>query len=287
MCYNIMEYVFFQRFYMIICDLHTHTRFSFDGAQDSTPDALCRRALEVGITHLAITDHCDINGEVEGIYTPYAADEAWEAMSAAKEKYKGRLHLSRGIELGNAHQYPNEAKAALLRHPYEFVIGSLHNLTGVPDFCMLRYEMMTDAHIHSIFDRMLDETLQLVSFDGLHTLGHLTYMHRYISLAKKPFDFKPHYDKIVEIYKSLISRDMALELNVSTLWKGLGISMPTLELLKLYRDQGGRLITVGSDAHSPENVGKCIRKGYALLRTAGFSEVVVPEDGQRTTVSII
>ncbi len=272
---------------MIICDLHTHTSFSFDGAPDSTPDALCRRALEVGVTHLAITDHCDINGEVEGIYTPYAADEAWEAMSAAKEKYKGRLHLSCGIELGNAHQYPAEAAAVLAKHPYEFVIGSLHNLTGVPDFCMFRYEMMTDAHIHLLFDRMLDETLQLISFDGLHTLGHLTYMHRYITLAKKPFDFKPHYEKITEIYSSLISRDMALELNVSTLWKGLGISMPTLELLKLYKDQGGRLITVGSDAHSPENLGKCIRKGYALLRTAGFSEIMVTEDGQRSMVSII
>lgn len=272
---------------MVICDLHTHTKFSFDGAPDATPDALCRRALEAGVSHLAITDHCDINGEVEGIYTPYAADDAWEAMAAAKEKYKGRLHLSLGIELGNAHQYPAEAAAVLAKHPYEFVIGSLHNLTSVPDFCMLRYEMMTDAHIHSLFDRMLTETLEMLSFDGLHTLGHLTYIHRYVTLAKKPFDFKPHYDKITTIYRKLIERDVALELNVSTLWKGLGIAMPTLELLKLYKDTGGRLITVGSDAHSPEQVGKCIRKGYALLQTAGFSEVMTIEDGQRVPVSIL
>lgn len=272
---------------MIICDLHTHTCLSFDGAPESTPDTLCRRALEVGISHLAITDHCDINGEVEGIYTPYAADEAWEAMVAAKEKYRGRLNLSLGIELGNAHQYPAEAAAVLARHPYEFVIGSLHNLTDVPDFCMLRYEMMTDAHVHRLFERMLDETLRMVSFPGLHTLGHLTYIHRYITMAKKPFDFKTHYDKITAVYEALISCDMALELNVSTLWKGLGIAMPTLELLKLYHDRGGRLITVGSDAHSPEHVGQCVRKGYALLRTAGFSEVMVMEDGQRKAVSIL
>ncbi|MBE6585363.1 MAG: histidinol-phosphatase HisJ family protein [Ruminococcaceae bacterium] len=271
----------------MICDLHTHTHFSFDGAHEATADALCRRALEAGISHLAITDHCDINGEVEGIYTPYAADAAWEEMTAAKEKYRGRLHLSLGIELGNAHQYPIEAAAVLAKHPYEFVIGSLHNLKDVPDFCMLRYEMMTDAHIHRLFNRMLDETLDMISFDGLHTLGHLTYMHRYITLAKKPFNFKPHYDQIMAIYEKLIRLDMALELNVSTLWKGLGVSMPTLELLKLYKDMGGKLITVGSDAHSPENVGKCIRKGYALLQTAGFSEVMVVENGQRIMASIL
>ena len=62
---------------MILCDTHTHTRFSFDGAPDSTPDALCRRALEIGLTDLCITDHCDVNGEAEGIYTHYDADAAW------------------------------------------------------------------------------------------------------------------------------------------------------------------------------------------------------------------
>ncbi len=272
---------------MVICDLHTHTRFSFDGAPEATPDAMCRRALEVGVSHLAITDHCDVNGEAEGIYTPYAADKAWEAMCAARDKYQGRLQLSLGIELGNAHQYPSVASEVLSRHPYEFVIGSLHNLTDVPDFCMLRYEMMTDAHIHRLFDRMLDETLRMVSFPGIHTLGHLTYMHRYITLAQKPFDFKPHMEKIRAVYQTLIERDMALELNVSTLWKGLGIAMPTLELLKLYKDVGGKLITVGSDAHAPEHVGKCVRKGYALLQTAGFTEVMAMANGERIMVSIL
>lgn len=271
---------------MILCDLHTHTNFSFDGSKDATPDALCRRALEAGLSHLAITDHCDVNGEVEGIYTPYDADAAWDAMTAAKEKYKGKLNLIPGIELGNAHQYPDVAKSVLSRHPYEFVIGSLHNLRDVPDFCMLKYDMMTDAHIAQLFNRMLDETREMLSFDGLDTLAHMTYMHRYISLAKKPFDFKPHREKITEIYKTLIRKDMALELNVSTLWKGLGVTMPTMELLKWYKEAGGQLVTVGSDAHSPEHVGKAIRKGYALLATVGFTHVTVTQNGQREMLPI-
>ena len=260
---------------MILCDLHTHTKYSFDGSPEATPEALCRRALEAGLSHIAITDHCDVNGEVEGIYTPYDADTAWEAMVAAKEKYKGKLNLILGIELGNPHQYPDYARKVLARHPYEFVIGSLHNLRDVPDFCMLKYDMMTDAHIAQLFERMLNETAEMLTFDGIHTLGHITYMHRYITLAGKPFDFKPYREKIESIYKALIQKGIALELNVSTLWKGLGVSMPTMELLKWYREAGGELITVGSDAHSPETVGKAIRKGYALLATVGFTHVTV------------
>ena len=271
---------------MFLCDYHTHTRFSFDGNPAATHDAMCRRALEVGLSEIAFTDHCDVNGEVEGYYDPYNASAAFAAMQEVKEKYKGRLNVVCGIELGNAAQYPQAARAVLDAHPYEFVIGSLHNLKDVPDFCLMNYGHMSDGLIRRLFDRALDETLEMVRFEGITTLGHLTYMHRYITLAGKKLDFKPYYDKITAVYDELIRRDIAMEINVSTLWKGLGISMPTMELLKLYKDHGGRLITVGSDAHAPENLGKAIRKGYAILETVGFHEVLTVRDGQRVMQSI-
>ncbi len=272
---------------MFLCDYHTHTHFSFDGAPDATHDAMCRRALEIGLSDIAFTDHCDINGELEGLYTPYRADEAFAAMQAAKDKYKGRLNILCGIELGNAHQYPAEAAAVLRAHPYDFVIGSLHNLRDVPDFCMLRYEVMTDPHICRLFDRALDETIEMATTtDGLSTVGHITYMHRYITLCGRKFDFKPYYDKLEHLYRTIIHRDIALEINVSTLWKGLGIAMPTMELLKFYVDCGGKLVTVGSDAHAPENLGKSIRQGYAILRTVGIDRVLTVRDGERVLQSI-
>lgn len=271
---------------MFLCDYHTHTHFSFDGDPAATHDAMCRRALEIGLDHIAFTDHCDVNGEVEGYYAPYDADQAFTAMMEVKEKYKGRLNVVCGIELGNATQYPAEARAALDAHPYEFVIGSLHNLRDVPDFCFLNYEQMPDPLIARLFDRSLDEIIEMAQFPGITTVGHITYMHRYITLAGKKLDFKPHYDKIEHLYRTIIDRDIALELNVSTLWKGLGIAMPTMELLKLYKDCGGRLVTIGTDAHAPVNLGKAIRKGYAILETVGFHEVVTIENGQRVLRSI-
>ncbi len=277
---------------MILCDTHTHTRFSFDGAPDSTPDALCRRALEIGLTDLCITDHYDVNGEAEGTYTHYDADAAWDAMTEAQEKYRGRLYLTRGLELGNATQYPEVARAILERHPYEFVIGSLHNLRDVPDFSLLRFEGMSEALIDRLFCRAMDETAEMLTFTpptdapDFTTLGHLTYIHRYITMAGRRFDFCPHRDRIEAIFRLLLRRGIALELNVSTLWRGLGIAMPTLELLRFYRDCGGRLVTVGSDAHAPANLGRCLRQGYALLNAAGLHEVLVVRDGERQIQSI-
>ena len=267
---------------MFLCDYHTHTRFSFDGRPAATHDAMCRRALEIGLSDIAFTDHLDVNGEVEKLYDfPFDPAASFAAMMEVKEKYKGRLNVVCGIELGNPTQYPEAARAVLNAHPYEFVIGSLHNLRGVPDFYHMNFDTMSDGLIRQLFDRSLDETLEMVCFEGMTTLGHMTYMHRYVARSGKKLDLKPYYEKITAIYDQLIHRDVALEINVSSLWKGLGMPMPSMELLKLYKDCGGKLVTIGSDAHAPENLGKAIRKGYAILETVGFHEVVTIENGQR------
>ena len=272
---------------MFLCDYHTHTRFSFDGRPTATHDALCRRALEIGLSDIAFTDHLDVNGEAERLYDfPFDPDASFAAMMEVKEKYKGRLNVVCGIELGNPTQYPETARAVLDAHPYEFVIGSLHNLRGVPDFYHMSFDTMSDGLIRQLFDRSLDETLDMVGFEGMTTLGHMTYMHRYVIRSGKTLDLKPYYEKIAAIYAELIRRDVALEINVSSLWKGLGMPMPSMELLKLYKDCGGKLITIGSDAHDVENLGKAIRKGYAILETVGFHEVLTIQNGERVLQSI-
>jgi len=68
---------------------------------------------------------------------------------------------------------------------------------------------------------------------------------------------------------------LGIELNVSGLDKPEQNyrAHPDLPLLKLYRDCGGGIITVGSDAHKAARVGANVQAGYALLRKAGFSHV--------------
>lgn len=266
--------------YTTLCDTHTHSLFSFDGAPNATIDALCQRAIALGMSDLAITDHCDVNGEVEGLYRIYDHETAWNELSIAKEKYKGKLHLARGLELGQPHQSPAYALEVLSRHPYEFVIGSLHNLTAVPDFCMLDFSKVPLPLATQLFDRTLEEILLLLDYP-ITTLGHLTYQNRYMFIGGMHYDFTPHKDKLVSVFEKLIRRDIALEINVSTLWRGYGFTMPHAELLRLYHDIGGRLVTLGSDAHAPENLGRCIGDGAQLLSDIGFTHALVIRDGER------
>jgi histidinol-phosphatase (PHP family) len=275
---------------MFKCDYHIHTYFSFDGDKEATPDALCLAAIANGVTDLAITDHFECNWRAEAAYPPYRADEAYDEIMAAKEKYRGKLNLTYGIELGQANQHPDEAKALLDSHKFDFVIGSIHNLKGAIDFYYWNFETvfrdMQPSYIGHQFERYIDELCEVIDRFDVDTVAHLTYIYRYCALSGNHYDFTRHADKAEELFKKMIAKDIALEVNVSTLWKGLGFAMPDREFLSLYRDCGGRLVTVGTDSHSSEHVGECVEDGFELLRSVGLNDVVVVRDGKKEVVKI-
>lgn len=261
----------------MLADLHTHSCFSFDGAPEATIDTLCETAIVRGLTHLAVTDHCDINGEIEGIYAVLDKDAVFAAVCKAKKKYADRLTLLFGVELGQAYQYPGEARALLDRYPYDIVLGSLHNLRGEQDFYYMDYKTLTDAQITDLFDRCLDETMELLDFDGIHVLTHLTYMHRYVRRGGKDIDFAPFHEKLIALLEKVIKKGVALELNTSALPPARGgVFSPTKEILSLYRSLGGKLISIGSDAHAPQNIAQHFDAAKKALLDCGFTELAVP-----------
>ena len=270
----------------MLFDSHSHTVFSFDGDSEATPSSVCESALKNGLSGIAFTDHFDVNGEVEGIYPHFDADAAYRAATLEKERLAGRLRVAVGVELGQATEYPKEARAFLDRHDYDFVLGSIHNLPGVPDFYYLTFQIIPDALSHQLFERTLNEATKLCDFSGIHALAHLTYMHRYITKVGRTFDFTKHTEQLEALFTKMIRKDIALEINVSLFRRGLDLFMPTKEIVALYRSLGGMLFTVGSDAHAPADIGANIRDGYAMLRSLGVTEVAFYEKGSPDLIPI-
>lgn len=275
---------------MFKCDYHTHSYLSFDGDDSSTPDELCKIAIEKGITDLAITDHfeCNWNSDVNGVYPPLDTVRSYNEIMIAKEKYADKLNVSIGLELGQANQCPDEAYAVLNRHNYDFVIGSIHNLTSMRDFFYFDFSKdFSEEYIYELFEKNIDELCQVVDMHiGIDAIAHITYMQRYLTLSGKAHDFAKHTNSLSRLFSKMISNDIALEVNVSTLWKGLGFAMPSYDILSIYRKIGGRLITIGTDAHSPRNVGDCIDTGFDLIRSVGFDSVLVVRNGNKTLIKI-
>ena len=267
---------------MFIADGHTHSKYSFDGPDDISGeiDSICSAAIVAGLSEVAITDHLEINGEVEGIYPPCNCENIRRDVFAAKEKFSGKLYVCYGIELGQAAEYPEQAREYLKKFGYEYVAGSLHSLPGVPDFSFFNYKWFTDKHIEKLFSDNIKALCDLCDFEGINTIAHFTYLHRYTSRANRKLNFENFIPQIKDFFAKVIYSGKALEVNTSTLRSDKPMTMPTHDLLRLYRECGGELITCGSDSHGSEFIGAGIKETYEFLASAGFKYVTVFHDGK-------
>ena len=275
---------------MLLCDYHIHTNFSFDADKNATVDAICQAAIEKGLTHIAITDHLDVNYKYDYPKIHYDAKGAREAILLAKEKYRDVLSVSYGIEIGQAHQYPEDTEKILSENNFEFIISSLHNIRSMPDFYFYFKDNtdVPDEKIHKIYDVCLDEICEGLALfgDRVNTIGHITYMHRYLAECGLTLDFSYHTEKLERLFSLAIEKGVAIEVNTSTFYKGLGFTMPTYELMEKYYAMGGRLVTLGSDAHTPENVGRGITEAIEMLKKIGFDSVLCMHDGKTQNIKI-
>jgi len=257
---------------MYLADYHTHTScFSPDGR--STVDELCQSAVQTGLRELCITDHYDVNGW-NGEPYDFSEDEYYETLSEARERYGGELLLLIGREIGQATQNRELAERISSDPRLDFVIGSLHNLAGYDDFYFLDYPDI--ERCRTLTELYLSELRELILLGGFDVLGHLGYPLRYIrGRAGLDFDYSGYLTEISGLYRLLISSGKGIEVNTSGLRQAFGQTMPSFDLIELYRQCGGEIITIGSDAHAAQDVGAGIAEGQEMLRAAGFEYFTV------------
>lgn len=257
---------------MIPYDAHAHSHFSYDADPAATLDAICESAIAKGITHLALTDHYDINAVQDGIYT-YDISAAKAAVEEAKEKYGNLLTLSYGIELGSATQYPEEAEAFLKKHKFETVVGSTHYMTGCDDFAYWDMKNISHEDFSEAFLLYLAELTRMCELGHSDILAHITYPVRYFVRAGHQFDLSYCKDELADLLTTAIDHGMLLEVNTSGYRQGMSGPLPDKSVIELYRDLGGRLISVGSDAHTPADIGANYKEAEELLRSLGMNKI--------------
>ena len=268
----------------MLADLHTHSFYSFDGKPNASPDNIARAAIAAGLTHVAVTDHCDIDCELAGLYRPLDREKCFAELAAAKENYRGQVEILVGIELGQAHHCPADARAVLEQFPYDIVLGSVHNLENERDFAFFDFSKIDDDEAHAYFARVIAEKMQLCDFEGIQVITHLTYMDRYMHRAGKALDIAPHKESLTRLLDKILQKGLTLELNTSCLDGDL--AMPTPEILSLYRSLGGTRVCLGSDGHFPERIAQQFDKGYQILLDCGFTELTLPTRTQTITYPI-
>lgn len=228
----------------MIFDSHMHSKFSTDSIMKIEDAINTAKERNLGII---ITDHMDLA-------YPIKEDFKFHIPSYFKEYEKYRSDkLKLGIEIGLTEDTLLENEAIPKNYDFDFVLGSIHavnNLDIYVDYINQGYDKNTFFKYY--FENMLTCVKLYNNFDSL---AHIDYPCRYCKFENKEIILEDFKDIIAEIFKTLINKNKALELNTSRLHiKEAQSSLITI--YKLYKDLGGKYITLGSDAHIQNSIGK-------------------------------
>ena len=255
---------------MYLCDLHSHTKISPDSKEELSHTA--RAAMAAGVRELCVTDHCDLLG-LEGepvAFFDWAAAKA--QYRAARAEAGDRLILRLGLELGSAPSDPDAARSilALGGEELDFVLGSLHHWIGMEGGRDLSF---SDYHDNPELSRRavestLDHTWTLVAKcpDCYDSLAHIVYPLRYIHRDGIALSLADYEDRVRTIFTEIAKTGHAMEVNT---YRGRDLDC-WVPVLRWFKECGGELVTVGSDAHRAQDVALGIPPALEILRAAGF-----------------
>ena len=251
----------------MIFDSHTHSRFSSDSRAE--PREMMEAALAKGLMGLCVTDHFDCD-EIPAFCTLENLRGAKAALEPLREEYAGRLELLRGVELAQGVMCPNEAREPLALTDYDYILGSVHAGRWREDYYWMDYR--DPPHPLPVLIReYFENCLAVARWDQVDALAHLGYLKRYAIRDGVTLDYTPYDDLIDEILCTLIATGKALEVNTSGFRYGLPEWIPGIEIWRRYWAMGGELVTIGSDAHRPEDIGAGHKEAQRMLRELGFT----------------
>ena len=256
-------------------DYHVHSEFSDDS---TTPMELqAEQAVTLGLDELCFTDHVDYGVKYDagdpmlktGNYEANANySEYFPALEAVREKFRGMLTIRAGLEFGvqtiTIKQY--EDLYAKYRGKLDFVLLSIHQIDNLELWTQQYQAGKSQAEYNRGYYEELLRVMQ--NFHDYSVLAHLDLVVRYDQ--KGMYLFANVKDIVAEILETAIRDGKGIELNTSSWRYGLSDTTPSREILELYRDLGGEILTMGSDAHSPKYVAAHFDEGRDILRSLGF-----------------
>ncbi len=266
----------------MFADYHVHSEFSDDS--EYRMEDIVRDAVDMGMQELCFTDHVDYGIKRDwddprgmvyrkgGIGEPARMALAnvdypsyVKKIRDLQEKYKDRLKIRVGMEFGMQRHTIGKYEALFREYPFDFIILSIHQIEN-EEFWTGDFQK---GHTQrEYYMRYYWEMLSLVeNFHNYSVLGHMDLISRYDPIGNFPFSEIAHI--VEQILKKVIADGKGIEVNTSCYRYGLDMT-PGREILEMYRDLGGEILTIGSDSHRPEHLGAFVPEMMQELKGMGF-----------------
>ena len=248
----------------MLIDYHVHTLFSDDS--DTPMEEAIRQAVILGLNEICFTEHIDY-GVKEALNCNCEA--YFEELKRCRQEWENRICIRSGMEFGMQSHTISRFQETFDKYPFDFIILSCHQIENQK---FGNYEFQQGKSQKEYNRRYYEEILNVVKqYDGYSVLGHLDMIRRYDQAGPYPFELVR--DLVEEILRVVIAKGKGIEVNTCCYRFNFPDLLPSREILKLYRELGGEIVTIGSDAHAPRWVGWDSEGTQGELRELGFEAV--------------
>lgn len=247
-------------------DMHVHSNFSTDSVLDMERGILT--AIDKGFSGIAFTDHLDVDFTDYEDEFHFDFNDYFNTINSLKDKYCNQIDVLSAIEIGLQPHVYDETSSLINGFNFDYTIGSTHLIKKADPYCG-KYFKPGDNKIESynIYLEELYNNLVLFNSFKFNTMGHIDYIVRYADFPDSVLYYKDHAPLLDCILKYIIDNNISLEINTSTY-----IRQPLdTNILKRYKELGGYLITIGSDAHSEDKIGLIFSDYSSLIKECGFN----------------
>ncbi len=273
-------------------DVHNHCQeFSPDSSQPLLERIAEAKAL--GLRGLVMTDHYDkdlVDKDVLPGLSPMGSrpkpgewifyfPDYYERFAKEKEalaKAGDPFKLLMGVELGYAPALAEPYRELISHYPLDSIIASLHNLEFRDVYW---FKELYEREKLAVYALYLDGLRKMVEdMDYANVLGHFDYISRYAQYPEKKMYYRDLADEFDELFRVMIYNGISLELNSGSQRArendGRAMGLPDPEILLRYRELGGEMVSLGSDAHHKGFVGGLFKETASWLASLGFRSVV-------------
>ena len=281
---------------MIPTDYHLHSTHSADG-EASVLD-MCEAALAKGLREICFTEHVDFDRS-----DPAYGHLDWAAYTAsvaeARSRYAGRLVVRQGVEFDFRRAYGAEPGEFLAGRDLDFAIGSVHSAAGCQIHRLWKDRPPGSARaepccagakpgldMRTLLAEYFAETEALVASGRCQTIGHFDYIYKQLPDLVAGVRDDWYWRSVERILSGCIAAGVAIELNTHHVLDRGAAMAADIEILRRYQALGGRLLTVGSDAHRPGDVAHAFPEAEVMLREVGFDAVTGYARGRPYAVAL-
>ncbi|QOR34149.1 histidinol-phosphatase HisJ family protein [Clostridium sp. 'deep sea'] len=250
-------------------DYHIHSHFSIDSKMKM--EEIIKIAITKQLKEICCTDHIDLDFFYKE--RPFEFDPSlyFKEFKRLKEIYSSKVTIRSGVEIGLQPHLLERYQKIVTSYNFDFILASVHSVENVS---LTKKDLVVKYGATELWQRYFEEMLNSINnFQQFNILGHLDVPKRY-NIEMKNSSLKPYHSIIKQIYKTLIANGKGIEVNSAGFhYYGLNDNNPSKDLLKLYYDCGGEIVTFGSDAHNYTQIGKNYYSVINILKDIGFKYI--------------